>query len=110
MYQGVDSASFIQLLNYGPPKCELRDMIIAKIAYESKQQRYETYKHQKPELFSAFIEADLKNALEYAKAVCDSSGNPGKQRRYRWHRNKQTQNYTYPVEEDDLVAYDGNLT
>ena len=70
-FQGVDCANFLQAMSSCPEICELRDMMITHMAYESRQEGYETYKHNKPELFSAFIEADLENALQYAKALCD---------------------------------------
>jgi hypothetical protein len=85
-YQGVDRASFLQVVRCCPETCDLRGMIIAQIAYESRLEGYDTYKHKMPELFSAFIEADVESALEYAKAVCSLSDNKGKQKIGKWHR------------------------
>lgn len=85
-YQGVDCTSFLQVIKCCPETCELRGMIITQIAYESRLEGYDTYKHKMPELFSAFIEADVENALEYAKAVCNLTDNKGKQNIGKWHR------------------------
>lgn len=96
-FQGLDPDSFEHLIKLGPPECELRNLLVAEMAYEARLEGFENYKHKKDVLFNSFVQVDLDNALHFAQCLCDVRKEPAQQTRTcKWHRHTQTAKCVWP--------------
>jgi hypothetical protein len=45
-FQGLDPDSLEHLITFGPPECELQDLLVAEMACEARLEGFENYKHK----------------------------------------------------------------